>query len=238
MTIRTWAQKFLMHWKILLLLVGLGLTGSLAASGLNRLFADIEIQKVILEGDLKYLNKIELERELSVRFTGQFLDSALAQVISKVESYPWVADASVRRIWPDTLVVEVKEQRPVAIYNDTQYLGQSGDLFEPFDPADEPLPKLYGRLSEVSDVYGHFVVFTDYISDVGDVISVARGTDQGWVVVLDTGIRLQLGRSDILGRLSRARDVMFRLDPIQLDRVTEIDARYENGVAISWGGDA
>lgn len=234
MNMRILMKKTLSHWKILLLSVGLGITGSLAANGLNLLFADFQIQRVLLDGDLKYLDKNQLEAELSVRFSGQFLDSTLAQVISRVESHPWIAGASVRRVWPDTLLVEIIEQRPVAIYNDTQYLGQTGDLFEPSNLIIEGLPRLYGSSAEVVDVYGHFVVFADYVTDIGEVMSVARGIDQGWLITLDTGVTLQLGREDIFGRLSRTRDVMRRLDQMQLDRLKEIDARYENGVAIQW----
>jgi hypothetical protein len=37
-----------------------------------------------------------------------------------------------------------------------------------------------------------------------------------------------------LGRLSRARDVLDRLDGEKLAKLQEIDARYDNGVALAW----
>ena len=128
-------------------------------------------------------------------------------MISEVESHPWIASASARRVWPDTLLIEIAEQRPVAIYNDTQYLGLSGDLFEPPTPVNEPLPRLYGALSETMQIYSHYGVFSDRLSDFSEVASVSRGHDMGWQIVLDNGINLRLGRVDILGRLARARDV-------------------------------
>jgi cell division protein FtsQ len=51
---------------------------------------------------------------------------------------------------------------------------------------------------------------------------------------LHNGINLQLGRVDILGRLARARDVLNHLDGEKLAKVQEIDARYNNGVALAW----
>ena len=66
------------------------------------------------------------------------------------------------------------------------------------------------------------------------VVSVSRGHDLGWQIQLENGIRLQLGRTDILGRLARARDVLTHLDLERLAALEEVDARYDNGVALAW----
>ena len=234
MTMKQIANRTLMHWKVLMLLIGLGVTGSIAASGLSHLLQDVQIRQVQLQGDLRYLDAESLTRDLSIRFNGNYLETTLGQVISEVESHPWIAAASARRVWPDTLLIEITEQRPVAIYNDTQYLGLSGDLFEPPKPVNEPLPRLYGALSETMQVYSHYGVFSDRLSDFSKVISVSRGHDMGWQITLENGINVQLGRNDILGRLSRARDVLDRLDGEKLAKLQEIDARYDNGIALAW----
>lgn len=234
MTMQQIANRTLTHWKVFMLLIGLGVTGSIAASGLSHLLQDVQIRQVQLQGDLRYLDAESLTRDLSIRFNGNYLETTLGQVISEVESHPWIAAASARRVWPDTLLIEITEQRPVAIYNDTQYLGLSGDLFEPPKPVNEPLPRLYGALSETMQVYSHYGVFSDRLSDFSKVISVSRGHDMGWQITLENGINVQLGRDDILGRLSRARDVLDRLDGGKLAKLQEIDARYDNGVALAW----
>ena len=234
MTMKQIANRTLTHWKVLMLLIGLGVTGSIAASGLSHLLQDVQIRQVQLQGDLRYLDAETLTRDLSIRFNGNYLETTLGQVISDVESHPWIAAASARRVWPDTLLIEITEQRPVAIYNDTQYLGLSGDLFESPKPVNDPLPRLYGALSETMQVYSHYGVFSDRLSDFSKVISVSRGHDMGWQITLENGINVQLGRDDILGRLSRARDVLNRLDGEKLAKLHEIDARYDNGVALAW----
>lgn len=234
MTMKQIANRTLTHWKVLMLLIGLGVTGSIAASGLSHLLQDVQIRQVQLQGDLRYLDAESLTRDLSIRFNGNYLETTLGQVISEVESHPWIAAASARRVWPDTLLIEITEQRPVAIYNDTQYLGLSGDLFEPPKPVNDPLPRLYGALSETMQVYSHYGVFSDRLSDFSKVISVSRGHDMGWQITLENGINVQLGRNDILGRLSRARDVLDRLDGEKLAKLQEIDARYDNGIALAW----
>ena len=234
MTAKQIASRTLIHWKVLIILIGLGVTGSIAASGLSHLLKDIQIRQVKLLGDLRYLDAETLTKDLSVRFDGNYLDTTLTEVVSEVESHPWISNASARRVWPDTLLIEIIEQRPVAVYNDTQYLGSSGDLFEPPELVEKPMPRLYGALSETSQVYSHYRVFSDRLVDLAKVTSVSRGHDLGWEIVLDQGFTLQLGRVDILGRLARARDILKQLDKDRLLQIRKVDARYDNGIALAW----
>lgn len=234
MTAKQIASRTLIHWKVLIILIGLGVTGSIAASGLSHLLKDIQIRQVKLLGDLRYLDAETLTKDLSVRFDGNYLDTTLTEVVSEVESHPWISNASARRVWPDTLLIEIIEQRPVAVFNDTQYLGSSGDLFEPPELVEKPMPRLYGALSETSQVYSHYRVFSDRLVDLAKVTSVSRGHDLGWEIVLDQGFTLQLGRVDILGRLARARDILMQLDKDRLRQIRKVDARYDNGIALAW----
>ena len=234
MTIRKMISRTFMHWKVLIILIGLGVTGSIAASGLSHLLKDSQIRQVRLLGDLRYLDAENLTKDLSIKFDGSYLNTTLTEVISEVELHPWISSASARRVWPDTLLIEIVEQRPVAIYNDTQYLGLSGDLFEPPVLVDEPLPRLYGALSETMQVYSHYGVFSNRLADFAKVTSVSRGDDLGWKIVLDQGFTLQLGRRDILGRLARARDILIRIDKDLLRHLRKVDARYDNGIALAW----
>jgi len=98
----------------------------------------------------------------------------------------------------------------------------------------EHLPRLYGALSETKQIYSHYGVFSDRLSNLSNVKSVSRGHDLGWRIALENGIKVRLGSVDILGRLSRASDVLNRLANEELERVQEIDARYDNGVALAW----
>lgn len=226
--------RLLAHWRVVLLCVGLGLAGSLAANSLSQRMDQVELRTVRIEGRLQYLDAKALEESLSTQFAGRFLDMALSEVMAAVTSHPWIADATVRRVWPDTLVIEVIEQQPVAIYNDTLYLGTTGDLFAPPNLVSQPLPALYGNLNETRQVFSHYRAFTDRLADVSPVAAVARGGDLGWDVLLENGVRLKLGRENLLGRLSRASEVLETLTADEQARVQTLDARYSDGVSIAW----
>ena len=64
MTMKQIANRTVTHWKLVLLLLGLGVTGSIAASGLSHLLRDVQIRQVQLQGDLRYLDAKALIRDL------------------------------------------------------------------------------------------------------------------------------------------------------------------------------
>jgi len=227
-------QSVKARWALLLFVLGLGVAGTLTAGGLEQLLRDQRISKVLVHGELTYLDAASLQDALTQEFSGTFFETSLDRVIDQVKRHPWIADAAVRRVWPDTLVVEVVEQRPVAILNDTLYLGASGDLFDPPVPVNAPLPKLYGDPALSQQIFSHYGVFAERLAGLATVNSVAHGTDLGWVIGLAEGAEIRLGGNDLLSRLARARDVLESAAVPALDRVARIDARYDNGVALTW----
>src|SRR5690554_3886778 len=83
-------------------------TGQLLAA-MDRQFMRIEVQ-----GTLVGENRNALERH-AARWLGEsFFTTDLADIKRSLEQRPWVESAAVRRAWPDGLVVEVREHRPLA----------------------------------------------------------------------------------------------------------------------------
>ena len=72
----------------------------------------------------------------------------LAEVRAKLLRYGWIADAHVSRRYPDTLLVDVVEREPAAVWQDQGQLSlidKAGVLLEPVDPARMPdLPLVIG----------------------------------------------------------------------------------------------
>ena len=91
MTAKQFTSRTLTHWKVLIVLIGLGVTGSIAASGLSHLLKDIQIRQVQLLGDLRYLDAENLAKDLRIKFNNNYLDTTLTEVVSEVESHPWIS---------------------------------------------------------------------------------------------------------------------------------------------------
>lgn len=75
--------------------------------------------------------------------SGNYFSLNLNAVEARIAALPWVFSASVRRQWPDTLVVDVAEVQPVATWGRAHWLNFSGDLVaRPRGAAARNLPAL------------------------------------------------------------------------------------------------
>lgn len=66
-----------------------------------------------IEG-LKYASRAAIARVFAADFDRSIFTTPLEQRRQRLLALDWVADASVSRIWPDRLLVRIRERRPVA----------------------------------------------------------------------------------------------------------------------------
>ncbi|MBQ0721823.1 MAG: FtsQ-type POTRA domain-containing protein, partial [Gammaproteobacteria bacterium] len=90
----------------------------------------LPIKQVRIEGELKNLSREEVKGALSKLVqTGYFaLDSRA--IVNKVTDLGWVYEAHIRRIWPDTIELSIREQTPIAVWNKEKLLNEKGELFD------------------------------------------------------------------------------------------------------------
>ena len=100
------------------------------------------------EMELKHVNKLTLRESVLGKVKGNFFTTNLEQVRTAFESVPWVRRATVRREWPDQLIVEVEEHEALGTWGeDGRLLSVKGDVFTAnLAEADEEqdLPELEG----------------------------------------------------------------------------------------------
>jgi len=180
----------------------------------------------------------------------------LAQAQRSLETHPWIRRAVVRRVFPDTLVVELDEREPVAVLRTGTggrefLLDREGTLISEGVPtADEGLPVLTG------------VDYTDAILGTGDTVARVRSgialaglldrsgvgrtevdlRRPGDMVAYYSGLRLRFGEGDFGDKVDRYRQVSDRV----LDRWiaqakatparrVEVDLRFQDKVIVREG---
>ena len=80
--------------------------------------------------DLKHVNKLTLTQGVLGKIKGNFFTTDLEQVRTAFEAVPWVRRATVRREWPDQLIVEVEEHEALGTWGeDGRLLSVKGDVF-------------------------------------------------------------------------------------------------------------
>ena len=69
-------------------------------------------------GVLERLDRSEIQRTVVDAIDGGFFSCDMQKLRQAVVAMPWVADVSIRRVWPDKLNMVVTEQVPMARWGD------------------------------------------------------------------------------------------------------------------------
>lgn len=170
---------------------------------------------------------------ISPRISLPFLDVALAR--EGLEALPLVQSASVRKLYPDGVVISLVEREPYALWqvDGEVYVismdGQVIDLFRP-DPRYVALPLVVGeaanaRLDEYFGLIDSAGPLTQRIR-AGTLVAERR-----WTLKLDNGMDVRLPEIDPMGALQRLVDLEERHGLLEKD-VIAIDLRMPDRVVV------
>lgn len=189
--------------------------------------------------ELRHVSTAVLQAVVASGVRGNFFATDLGEVRAVFETVPWIRRATVRRVWPDGLVVDVEEHRALALWADGRLVNTFGELFTAnLGEAEErgPLPELSGPPGTELQVARRYAELRQSVAalDVGPR-AVALSDRHAWTLRLDDGTTLLLGRDEgmpIERRLARWIHTYPQVKA-QLNRRAElIDLRYPNGFAI------
>lgn len=195
--------------------------------------------------ELKHVNKLTLSAGVVGRIRGNFFTTNLEQVRTAFESVPWVRRATVRREWPNELIVEVEEHEPLGTWGeDGRLLSVKGDVFTAnLAEADEDrkLPELGGPDGSEQEVLARFAELRAWFAPLKLAPEKLHLSSRyAWTVTLDNGMRVALGREQDKTTLKKRVDKLVHFYPVLAARLPDgieaVDMRYQNGMAITAAG--
>ncbi len=198
---------------------------------------------VRIEGHLINTDQKDLQALVSQVVSGGFLNVDLAAVQRAVLTLPFLKDAQVQRQWPDTLLIQVQERQAVARWEDLALVDEQGNLFigpplrekgkGEIKQGSWGLPRFAGPLGSVGEVLKHYNRVYPLVQDAGlQIHEFGRNARSTWYMVLDNGMKLQLGRGDSDARVQRFLKVHRRMLTAQKSPPLHVDLRYTNGIAV------
>lgn len=198
------------------------------------------VKTVRIESRLERLDQERVRRAVVPYVKEGFLGVDVERIRGELEALPWVADASVRRAWPDALVVQIREQQAAARWSHGGLLNPRGELFKPEgDEQWKHLSMLRGPKGTEKSLMKEFQAIQGMLTPVGLRIShLTMNERRAWSLYLDNGLQLRLGRNDMHLRLLRFVRVYGNVLKPRLDAIDSVDLRYTNGFAVRWRDDA
>lgn len=162
-----------------------------------------------------------------------FFSADLQKVFQQVDDLPLLKVVSVRKHWPDTILIHVHEDVPMAIWNGEEILTVGGDILpRPGFVSGEKLARMRGNTHYAESVMRnyrrlHQMLKNSGVSvvelEVSDVGSITGKLSNGWSVVF--------GRQYFEERMKRLEVL---LETLPHKKVVGIDLRYVKGAAIKW----
>lgn len=217
---------------LLALLVGAGAWGS------QRLLdpQQFPLRTVRIESQLQHVAQETIRETVQPHVEAGFLGVDVDAVRDGLEALPWIERATVRRAWPDKLVIRVTEQQTLARWGNDGVLNMRGEVFRPqMEEALNRLPLLRGPGESNRAVAEQYVAMQGMLKPLGLTIThMSLNERRALSLRLDNGLHLGLGRADTDLRLLRFVRVYPRVIEPRMAAIDSIDLRYTNGFAVRW----
>jgi cell division protein FtsQ len=189
------------------------------------------LREVRITAETSFVRRAEIEAVVRRELQGNFFTLDLARARRGFESIPWVRKADVRRQWPDRLDVTLEEHVPLARWGTLGMVNTQGEVF--FAEYDGKLPVFNGPSGAAKEMAIQYAYFRRSLEPIGrEPVVVNVSARRAWSIRLDGGLALELGRSDIEGRLDRFVQNYAQAATLLGRRIEHVDLRYANGFAV------
>ena len=194
------------------------------------------IRNVEVKSEFKKITESQIQAVIAKNELKGFFSTDVDAIADDMREIPWLKKITTRRVWPDTLQLTVTERRALAHWNKSALLAVDGSVFNP-EASSYPngLPSLLGPKGT------EHIVLKNYIAVAANLRVLALQVDElemderrAWVVKLNDGTTLNLGRKKINERLQRFVKIYKDIEMESKNKIAIIDLRYTNGFAIGW----
>ncbi|NBP93880.1 MAG: FtsQ-type POTRA domain-containing protein [Gammaproteobacteria bacterium] len=207
------------------------------------------IQRVEVMTSLDVVDRGMVERAAWRSLTGNYLNVDLRRIETKLERLPGVYQSVVRRVWPDTLAIEINETHARAEYREWGVAGAvSSARFINLPPEYmlEVPPVLEGPApyqNVLAETFRSILVPLTAAGLLPQRLSVSPAGRWEMELIAKPAssrpaFRVLLGREDIQQKVARFADSYQSALASRAGFISRVDMRYANGFAVRWIDDA
>ena len=178
------------------------------------------------------------EQEIAQMITGYmgvgFFNFDVIGVKETLEQHAWIREASIKRIWPDSLLLKITEQVAIALWDEDKLLNQYGEIIQPANARElNGLPILSGPIDSQIEVMEQFQLMSQLLFSSGLRLSGLTLSRRGsWYLTLNDSMQVAVGREQVIERLQRFIEFYEAQPAAQTAEFSSVDLRYNNGIAV------
>ena len=194
------------------------------------------IKHVNFVGQLTHLSPKDIQKFSKYAFDQNFLIFNLSKFQEHLKQEPWFYSLSLKRQWPDTIVIEFKEQTPIARWGADELLNDKGERFRPNKLLnDDFLIYLHGPDGQEKEVIDTYQKMQAQLSKIKlNITAIQMDARRSWTLTLNNQLQLLLGTDNIEARLNNFIEYYPQKIASQIKDIKSVDLRYNNGFAIKW----
>lgn len=191
-----------------------------------------EASKLVVNGN-KNLDINVLQARLATQLGNSLFSFKVDAARDEVLNDPWVKSATVRKVYPDTIVVDVIEREPVALWQskgEVHLIARDGFVISKAGPKHMRLPQVVGEgankaAAEFLSVVSRFPTISQKAS------AYVRVAGRRWNVRMNDGPQVLLPEADWQVALSELQDLQVNKELLDRD-VLQIDMRLADRLVI------
>ena len=188
------------------------------------------IRRVTFSGSLQRIPPEALEAFARSVEGAASSGASLVAVRDAARRIPWVREATVRRHFPDAVEISFETHEALARWDEHTLVDAGGETFTA--DYDAFLPKFAGPAGAAARMAGEYPALRAALAPLATALTEVRLSPRGaWQLVLESGLVIDLGRSDIQARLGRFVAAWPQLEA-QGVSTRHADLRYANGFAL------
>ncbi len=225
----------------LLILAGAVTFGSsylIKDSDKNRIIASMtsqtgfEASKLVVNGNVNLDINI-LQARLATQLGNSLFSFEVDAAREEVLNDPWVKSATIRKVYPDTIVVDVIERKPVALWQskgELHLIASDGFVIAKAEQSHMSLPQVVGEGANM--VAAEFLsVMNKYPAISQKASAYVRVAGRRWNLSMENGIQVLLPASDWEYALNDLQDLQNKKTLLDRD-VLQIDMRLPDRLVI------
>jgi cell division protein FtsQ len=202
----------------------------------SRIRNALPVEYVRVEGSLWNLDPEEFRTVVMPHAQTGYFMLDLKVVEAAVSTLAWVDHVEAARIWPDTVVLRVVEQQPVARWGEHGLLNVRGASFTPANAAAfTRLPQLAGPPGREKEVLGMMRALNLKLKARQLRVETLRLSKRlAWEAQLEGGMEIVYGNQDPLAATDRLLALLPQLGEERIASIRKLDLRYPNGFSVVW----
>lgn len=220
----------------LVLLLGVFAGGAYFAAGPITQLLEKPLKSVAVEGQFRFLTKDRTMQLITAEIDDDFLQLDLNRLKTVLQDDPWIERVTLTRRWPDTLLVKITEQKPIARWDENGFVNQSGEIIRVTE-TDKllGLPWLQGHQENAREIMQQYQDLSTLLRSRGlEIIALSCDNKKSWRITLKNDVEIAIGREQVMEKLRRFVTVYDNFLSSVWGDVKAIDVRYTNGVSVRW----